>query len=287
MKKAIVVLIMGLFFAAMSAIASADYAPPAAPSKGDLETAINKQVQNPLSGIIVVPIMSNWEYGAGPKNDKSLYNLSIMPTFPIMLPDNWDMINHLVLQVNQVPTLNGSTDTGFGNLAYSVLFTKNDPDKPQQEFTFGAGGGIMMPTASYTSFSYYQTPTGMNAWAAGPAVVGVFKKGSIVAGALFNQMWSFAGNQSVNMLQMQGFANYNVGDGIAFSYCPTASVNWQASGEKVLLPLGLGVSKLFLLGGKLPLGIGVQYYYNVLHPTNAPEQEFRLQLFTAAPEAIL
>lgn len=56
----------------------------------------------------------------------------------------------------------------------------------------------------------------------------------------------------------------------------------------MLLPVGLGFSNLFLLGGQLPLGIGVQYYYNVLHPIYASEQEFRIQLlFTAAPEAIV
>jgi len=247
------------------------------------ETAIAKKSQDPLGGLIMIPIQGNINFNAGPQNDKQYFNLMVEPTFPLKINDDWMTLNHIVLPVNSVPLYNGNTETGFGNIVVSSMITK----KTDSKFTFGAGAGLLMNTASYSNLNYDTTPTGANAWAVGPAVVGVYKDGPFVGGALVNQMWSFAGPSSINQMSIQGFANYNFGYGISLNYTPLININWHASaGQQVLFPIGLGIGKVFLIDGKLPVGASVSGYYNVIRPDNAPESQLRLQLFFVLPESM-
>jgi hypothetical protein len=145
----------------------------------------------------------------------------------------------------------------------------------------------MFPTASNTApLSWTNTPTGYDCWAAGPAIVGVYKDGPWVAGALVNQMWSFGGgNSNMNMMQIQGFAFFNWGDGYYLGSMPRIMIDWTKSADQgTLLPLGLQLGKLFMIGGVFPLGLSVGGYYNVIRPDFAPESMLRVELFFILPE---
>ncbi|MEI6286057.1 MAG: hypothetical protein WCP79_06090 [Bacillota bacterium] len=251
--------------------------------RGAEETAIAKKSQDPLGGLIMIPIQNNLNFNAGPQNNKGFFNLMVEPTFPININEDWKLLNHIVIPVNSVPTASGSTDTGLGNVMLTTLVTKNSTSA----FTFGAGAGLFTPTQSYANYTNTQTPTGMNAWAAGPAVVGVYKNGPFVGGVLLNQMWSFAGPAPINQLTIQGFSSYNFDYGYSLSYMPLININWKAApGQQVLFPIGLNVGKVFLVDGKLPIGLSVGGYYNVIRPDNAPESQLRLQLFFVLPESM-
>jgi hypothetical protein len=254
------------------------------PAKQDKATEISKQAQDPLSGLILIPVQYNYNFDIGPQ-DKSSQELLIEPTFPIKLTDKWQILTHTIIPIVNMPEIeDNKSSSGLSNIIFSALLSP----KAGSKYTWGVGGGILLPTASDTApLSWTNTPTGYDCWAAGPSVVGVYKNGPWVAGALFNQMWSFSGNSEMNAMQIQGFAFYNIGQGFSVGYMPLITIDWRrASDQSTLLPVGLQVGKLFMIKGVFPIGVSVGSYYNVIRPDYAPKNCVRAQLFFVLPESI-
>ena len=249
----------------------------------DKVTELAKQSQDPLSGLILMPIEYSYAPSVGPL-DKSAQQVILEPTFPIKISDKWQILTHTLIPFVKLPEIGETgTSSGLSNIMTSALLSSKSASK----YTWGIGGGLMFPTASNTApLSWTNTPTGYECWAAGPAVVGVYKDGPWVAGALVNQMWSFGGGESrMNMTQIQGFAFYNWGDGYSIGYMPRISIDWtKPTDQSTLLPVGLQVGKLFMIGGVFPLGLSVGWYYNAIRPDIAPNSTMRVELFFILPE---
>ena len=77
-------------------------------SKGDLA----KQIQNPISDMISVPIQYNALFGMKPDNNAG-HNLTIQPVIPIELNEDWNLINRPILTFDYLP----STRHGQGDVA--------------------------------------------------------------------------------------------------------------------------------------------------------------------------
>ena len=252
------------------------------PAVADKATEMSKKVEDPLSGLILLPLEYSYTGSVGPI-DKSAQQLIIEPTFPIDITDKWKILTHTLIPVVSLPQLgDDKPSSGLSNIMFSALLAK----KSEGKFTWGAGAGLMFPTASNTDpVSWTNTPTGYDCWALGPSVVGVFKSGNWVTGALLNQMWTVSGESDLNMMQVQAFAFYNLGQGYSISTMPLISVDWtKKSSQSTLLPLGLMVGKLFMIGGVFPLGLSVGTYYNVIKPDAAPQSTLRAELFFVLPE---
>lgn len=251
------------------------------PSSADKATEISKEVQDPLSGLILLPLEYSYSGSVGPIQ-KSSQQFIIEPTFPVNITKDWKILTHTMIPFVKFPQI-GTDDpsTGLSNIMFSGLLTRNS----KKMLTWGAGGCIMFPTASNTDpVAWANTPTGYDCWAAGPSIVGVFKSGNWVAGALFNQMWKFSGTSDLNMMQIQGFAFYNLGDGYSIGSLPLITVDWtKSSDESTLLPLGVMIGKLFMIGGVFPLGLSVGTYYNVIKPDIAPQSTLNAELFFVLP----
>ena len=183
----------------------------------DKATELQKEVQDPLSGLILLPIEYSYTGSVGPLQ-KSSQEMIIEPTFPINISKDWKILTHTLIPIVSLPEIVGEdSSSGLSNIMFSALLAK----KTQKVFTWGVGAGLMFPTASNTDpISWTNTPTGYDCWAAGPSVVGVYKKGNWVAGALFNQMWTFSGESNYNVLQIQGLAYYSLGQGYSIGTMP-------------------------------------------------------------------
>jgi hypothetical protein len=251
------------------------------PASVDKATEMSKKVQDPLSGLILMPLEYSYTGSVG-RLDKSAQQLIIEPTFPIDLGDKWKILTHTLIPFDSLPQLgDDKPSTGLSNIMFSALLAKNS----QSKLTWGVGGGVLFPTASNTDpISWTNTPTGYDCWALGPSVVGVFKSGNWVAGALVNQMWTVSGESELNMMQIQTFAFYNLSHGYSISAMPLISVDWtKESSQSTLFPLGLMVGKLFMIGGVFPLGLSVGTYYNIIKPDAAPQSTLRGELFFVLP----
>ena len=249
----------------------------------DRAADLHKQVEDPLSGLILLPMLYNYASSVGPL-DKPAHVMYIEPNFPIDINENWKIITHTVIPFVSLPVIGtDETSSGLSNIVFSALVAK----KSQRKFTLGIGSGLVFPTASDTApLSWTNTPTGYDCWAAGPAVVGVFKSGPWIAGALLNQMWSFGGDETtLNTMQIYGFVFYNLPKAYAIGYEPLINIDWsKPADQSTLLPIGLQAGKLFMIGGVFPFGVSVGGYYNVIRPDFAPKSTFRAEFYTILPE---
>jgi hypothetical protein len=84
---------------------------------------------------------------------------------------------------------------------------------------------------------------------------------------------------------MQPFVNYNSTGGLYYCFSPVITADWKASGgNQWTVPLGGGVGKIFKIGGKLPLNLQAQAFYNIVSPDNGPDWSIRLQAAILLPK---
>ena len=65
---------------------------------------------------------------------------------------------------------------------------------------------------------------------------------------------------------------------------PNISINWKAKGDKVTLPVGLGIGRMFEIA-KLPVHIQLEVDYSVIHPNDkaGSRWDFRLYIIPVIP----
>lgn len=230
--------------------------------------ALAAEAQNPVSNLISVPFQYNLTPGIGPNEDKTLSLLNIQPVVPFALSPDLTLVTRTILPVLSQPTAT-SNQNGIGDLNPSFFLVP----KGRGAWTFGFGPTLVLPTASDSSL-------GRGKWSAGPAAVAVYSKGPWVAGALVNNIWSFAGNSdrsSVSAFLLQPFINYNLRHGWYLVTAPIITANWRAEGEQWLVPVGGGVGRLFRIG-KQPINASLQAYANVVKPDVFGDVTIRAQI---------
>lgn len=237
---------------------------------------IAKETQNPMADIISVPIQNNFAFGIGP-DDGSQFVMNIQPVIPTDLSDDWRLINRIVLPLISNNKIMGSK-AGLGDIQYQGFIGS----AKDGEIIWGLGPILSMPTATDTTL-------GSEKWSAGPGAVVVSMNGPWVAGALVNNIWSFAGDsdrQDVNAMLIQYFATYNFDKGWYATTSPINTANWEASsGDQWTVPVGGGFGKV-VFAGKLPINLQLQGYYNVVAPDNGPDWSMRFQIQTVLPKAL-
>ena len=83
------------------------------------------------------------------------------------------------------------------------------------------------------------------------------------------------------------FVVRQMGDGWYLNTAPILTADWTSESEdRWIVPLGLGGGKLVFLGGKLPLNLQTQIYYNVVRPDFGPEWQWRVQVQILLPKTI-
>lgn len=233
-----------------------------------------KDAQNPIADMVSVPFQSNFNLGYGPKHNDMQYVMNLQPVMPVHLRNDWLLIvRHILPIVSQTWPRNR---TGIGDLT-TELFVTPPPFGP---FMFGVGPAFEFPTASYESL-------GAGKFTAGPGAVLVYNKGKILAGALVNNLWSYAGNPKrgyTNTMTLQPFINYNLPKQWFIFSSPIMTASWQ-SGEKSRwnIPVGGGVGKMIFLD-KMPVNLTIQGLYNVQRPRYQADWTIRFAVQLLFPE---
>ena len=237
-----------------------------------------KTSQNPVADMSSVPFQFNWISGGG-FGDQALYQLLIQPVLPMAISKNWNIISRTIVPVvSTPPTSYGTRSKGIGDIQEQIFFAQSHPKK----VILGFGVDLSFPTATNAALVSGQ-------YAAGPAFVILAMPGHWVLGFVANTLWRFAGSTSttaINTFFIQPFINYNLKRGWAFSTSPSITSNWNAeSGEQWIVPLGIGVSKITLIG-KQPLSVAMQYYHNVVRPDEYGSDQFRMVVGLLFPTKI-
>jgi len=260
-------LLAGTLFACIAAYSADSYGED---SGGDLRAA----TQNPISAMYSLPFKFTFDNGAD-NGDANFLN--VQPVLPATVGD-WNLVSRIIVPITNapggVPGLAGNPGvgdpsksgrtTGLGDINYSLFL---NPLKTEGTLIWGLGGSITAPTAT-------DDRLGSGKWSAGPTAVGLVQPEWGTYGMLLRHLWSFAGEddrRGVSQSLIEPFVNYNLENGWYLISDSVITVDWKIkSGDKVTLPLGGGLGKIFKIG-KQPMNMRVEAYYNAIHPDAGPE----------------
>lgn len=239
------------------------------PAMAQLDTDLAKQAQNPIASLISLPLQNNTSFDVGP-GDATVNTLNIQPVYPASL-GNFNVINRVILPVvyqgEVVPGI--GSEFGFGDLSYTPFFTSRTPGKVM----WGVGPSFLFPTAS-------DSRLGSDKWSAGAGVVALTMPGKWLVGALAQNVWSFAGDdsaQDVNFLLFQYFLSYFYEGGWYLTSAPIITADWEASsGNRWTVPIGGGFGRNYRWG-KQPVDAQMQVFWNAETPDGGGDWSLRLQ----------
>ncbi len=273
--------------------------------------AISEAMDNPISELMAVWNQFDAIQAHFPRTplyeerDLWAYKYQFMPTIPVPLGERWNWVSRLDLSVVSMPIKsevgrlfhfdpgnNLSPDgplpadlnpfgrtTGLGDMAYvGLVGPKHLPKVGSGKLFLAAGPTMIFPSAS-------DDILGQGKWQAGPAFAAGFLTEHWHLGVFPQQWWSFAGagyRRSVSQMNLQYFLYYAPTPEWEIGMSPNMFVDWNApSGNQVTFPVGLGVHRLFNIG-KLPVSIGIEASYSVIHPDDSPGSRWNIR-FTFMP----
>ena len=246
-------------------------ASPADPNRGGAAapsaTELAAKLANPANPIM--KIGNNFDYvsydGDLPGADsQSAVRYVFLTVFPFKLDNGKSILFRPGVPVlfNQpVPDGQGGFSkegTDIGDSVYDVLYAGTSKETG---LISGVGFAGTVPTSTNDKL-------GKDLWGLGPeAVLGVAKKWGVVGGLLSHQ-WDVGGSGkgSINTTTLNYFYSFPLGGGWQFASAPAATYNHDgASGNKLTIPIGVGISKTMVLGGR-PWTFHLQYWNNVERP---------------------
>jgi hypothetical protein len=215
-----------------------------------------KQLSNPIASLTSVPLQFNWDEGIGPDGDGERLFVNVQPVIPISIGDDWNMISRTIVPVvSQDDVFPGAgSQSGLGDTVQSLFFSPKA--LTASGWTWGVGPVFLLPTAT-------DDLLGAEKWGAGPTGVALRQTPTgWTYGALFNHLWSFAGNDNradVNTTLLQPFLSRSLGQGRTLSLSLESTYDWED--EQWTVPLNFGYSKVSRLGRQLvSYQAGVRYY---------------------------
>jgi len=235
-----------------------------------------KASQNPVSNFFNFPFQNNTNYAFGPY-ERTQNVLNIQPVLPFSLGSKINMINRIIIPVITQPSFTeDNSSTGIGDVLYTAWFSPAKASK----VIWGLGPVFQLPTASDSN---HGSEFGSGEFGIGPSVVLLTMIDQWVAGAVINQINTF-GDASTSKFFVNYFINYNLPKAWYLVSAPIVTANWKAEdGQKWLVPFGGGIGKVVKLGGKLPLSMQVQVFYNAIRPDAFGSWQTRFQLHFMIP----
>jgi hypothetical protein len=227
-----------------------------------------RAAQNPVASLISLPFQNNTNFDVGPQ-EKTQNIMNIQPVWPFDLNDDWNLITRTIVPVISQPAFTPDQDREFG--LGDTVFTAFVSPKDSGKWIWGVGPALLLPTST-------DDRLGAGEWGAGPSAVVLTIRGPWVVGSLFSNVWSFTGDEQVNLFTWQYFVNYNLDDGWYLTSAPVITADWEADSDDTwTVPFGGGVGKIFKIGNQ-PLNAQASAYYNVEKPEFGPQWQLRLQL---------
>ena len=77
------------------------------------DTALAKQLQNPLGNLIIIPFQNNTDLNVGPHRG-TVDNLNIQPVIPSHVSEDWNVVTRVTLPLVWSPTLQPAKSVPFG-----------------------------------------------------------------------------------------------------------------------------------------------------------------------------
>ena len=235
-----------------------------------------KAAANPIADLMSFPFQNNLNMNYGEYN-RNMNILNIQPVIPLA---GGKLITRTIFPIVSIPDFgneSGNLSSGLADIVFTAFYVPET-----KGITVGFGPVIELPTGGDIR--------GTEKWSAGPSLIVLVQPGDWTFGFLANNAWSFAGNSDrgdVNHMMFNAFVVRQLGGGWYVNSAPIITADWTADSEdRWIVPLGAGGGKIVMLGGKLPLNLQTQMYYNVVRPDFGPEWQWRVQAQIMLPTSI-
>lgn len=217
--------------------------------------ALAKQLSNPVSALISVPLQLNWDAGLGAGGDGERVTLNVQPVIPIELNERWNVISRTIAPlVHQSDVFGDDSQSGLGDVTQSLFFSPKQPTPTG--WIWGTGPVLLLPTAT-------DDLLGAEQWGLGPTAVMLKQTPSgWTYGALANHLWTVAGDDrraDVNATFMQPFLSKALPQARTVTVNLEAVYDWES--KQWNTPLNLSYSKVTIIGQqRLSISGGARLY---------------------------
>jgi hypothetical protein len=271
-RKGILVLLASLAGAPLAAPAYAQQGAGAAPPQD--QQALAQKLVNPISDLVSVPFQFNWDSNVGP-DDQTRFILNVQPVMPFSLNADWNLVARVIMPfVSQPPLFEGGAPAfGVSDIVTSFFFAPR-----KNGIQWGVGPVVTLPSTSVPTL-------GTEKWGAGPTAVVLNQAGPWTYGALWNQVWSFAGNDAradVNQMFLQPFLSYQATPTITLTVQSETTANWEVDEDRWTVPINMLVSKLSTFG-IFPASYAVGVGAFAVHPAIGPSWRLRATITILLP----
>ena len=224
------------------------------------DTEISKQVENPVTRRITLPLRYEADFLNGPyKAPKDAFEID-HAVVPFRLNEDWALITRTKVPVVVQPPKNLGDHwvTGLSN-GYTQFFVSPEYG---QGFYWGVGPVLYYPSSNLT--------VGVKKWGSGPSVAFIKEDASpLVFGAIAHNIWSIGsppGNgDRTDQLLLNPFVSYHFAVGWSVGSSPDITTKWIASGAKWTVPVGGGFGRALQVGEQ-PIKFDLDAYYNAIRP---------------------
>jgi hypothetical protein len=247
-------------------IVDAQQAGSSQPAPADANAELARKLANPISDLVSVPFQFNWEQNVG-TNEETRFVLNVQPVIPFSVSRDWNMITRVIVPfVSQPPLFDGGAPAfGVSDVLASFFFSPKAGG-----ITWGVGPVVSLPSTSISTL-------GTGKWSAGPTAVVLKQTGAWTVGALWNQIWSFAGNagrNDVNQMFLQPFLAYQATRTVTFTVQSETTANWEVDEGRWTVPINVLLAKISTFGvfpASYQLGVGAF----PAHPESGPSWKVR------------
>lgn len=274
---------------------------------------IAKLMDNPVGNLVMLTNQFDYTALKGPNSNGTRYlgKYSFMPTFPVSIGEDWNLISRIPITYISAPVNRDAGElighsageilsnpdfpgvvqdpfdrtSGFGDLTYVGVFSPKQPVHfaGGGKLVWGVGPTVMFPTAE-------EDVLGTGKYSMGPAFVAAYLGEDWTLGVFPQHWWSVGGDserKDVSLTNIQYFIQKVIPgpEQWRVGMTPNVTVNWEAkSGNKVTFPIGIGAGRIFNFG-KLPVRISGELQYSVIHPDDqiSSRWNFRLNLTPVIP----
>ncbi|MHC5309334.1 hypothetical protein ACYSNM_04545 [Myroides sp. LJL116] len=202
------------------------------PAKADQDLSVEevaKKLANPVAKLISLPIEVDTDFGVGPfRGTRNTTN--IQPVMPFQISEKWNVITRVVLPVVMQYDITGpaTRQRGLSDTEVTAFFS---PIPKKEGLIWGAGPIFLAPTGTQDLLTNKK-------WGVGPSAVALIQKNGWTAGAMINQVWSFAGDRNrdaVNQMLVEPFASYQWKSGAGVMILAEYSQDWRHDRSSMIM----------------------------------------------------